>query len=215
MTRACLLVLLTPLVTTYVDDSEVSLGFLGGVQLLEKQDPGGSHGPLVEKITLGRSALAGLFLDFRLRERHHLTVELAAGPYHNDIERACVEFSSDASACPPPRPFYKTRYAVHYGLHWSFLFKRHGNTPFVGCGVGAKAYSYDELNGGLEDNASLALHAAIGFEAASRAPFRVEVRGILVHHNPFLSAARFYERSADQLELQVRASLRFTLSRLK
>ena len=81
--------------------------------------------------------------------------------------------------------------------------------------MGAKRYTYDDSPDlyQYEDRTCLTLHAALGFEVATKAPVRLEARGVLVRNNPYLTAGTIYTGESDQIELQVRASVRFRVSR--
>jgi hypothetical protein len=196
-----------------VEATEVDLSVIAGGQLLEQKSPAGTHGAVLEEVTLGRTVLGGLSLGLRLGERHHLAAEVVVGPYHNDSERSCVFFLD--KVCPPTYLTRATDYAVLYGLHYSFVLRPGRPTPFAGLGVGAKTYNYDEVRGlpQPENSTALALHGVVGFELAGRAPVRLEARGVVIPWNPFLLSDGDFSQGTTQFELQVRASVRFALSR--
>jgi hypothetical protein len=209
---ALLSVLLVCAGSALAEAEEMSIGVLAGAQLLEQKSTALSHGPLLDEVTLGRTLLAGISLDLQLEEQHHIAIEIAAGPYRNDMDRSCVAFNP-YGPCPPPRPYVVTRHAVLYGLHYSLaLRKGRSISPFVGVGIGAKRYSYDDAEGshgggGYSESTGLALHGALGLEFAGKAPLRLEARVIRVGDNPYLKESQAFGSSTTQVELQVRASI--------
>jgi hypothetical protein len=214
MAKISLVVLTVFALGRFAGAADVSLGALGGGQLLESKSTGNSHGPLIDEVTLGRTLLAGILVDAGVDRRHHFTLELALGPYHNDVDRSCVVLHPGECRRPPRPVFVATSHAFLYGLQYSFAFRRQGHRPFVGCGVGVKHYVYDDSPElyRYEQHASLTLHAALGVEFAGKRPVRLETRGALVRHNPYLMADGYiYETDPNQLELQVLASIRFRI----
>jgi hypothetical protein len=193
-----------------VEATEVDLSVIAGGQLLEQKSPAGTHGAVLEEVTLGRTVLGGLSLGLRLGERHHLAAEVVVGPYHNDSERSCVFFLD--KVCPPTHLTQATDYAVLYGLHYSFVLRPGRPTPFAGLGVGAKTYGYDKSLYQPEEKSAIALHGVVGFEFAGRAPIRLEARGVVIPKNPYLVSGGDYSQGTTQFELQLRASIRFALS---
>lgn len=186
---------------------------LGG-QLLELRSDGLSGTTHVnDEIALGRTLLGGLSVGLQVGRRHFVAAEAVFGPYRNDIERACVIFLDPCS----PTPLFATDFAVLYGLHYSLLLADGDKSPFVGFGLGAKSYNYDEAVGGHQRSTSATLHLGLGFEFGGRAPLRLEVRGVVVPNNPYLAAPQGVEGggydSATQFELQLRASIRLTARR--
>ncbi len=209
MRRAAVIALLACAMTTDAAAVDLSLGVLAGAQLLEQKTTEVSHGPLTDEITLGRTVLGGLFLDLAAGEGHHLTFEGAIGPYHNDVERVC--YYDEHAPCSSLQPIIATSYAIHYGIHYSFVFKEAGASPFFGLGIGGKAYSYDEDLGG---DSSFAFQGSLGLEFPGRTPWRLEARCVLVPHNPYLQPhVPTFLDNARQVELQVRVSVRIPLTR--
>jgi hypothetical protein len=188
--------------------AELNVGVLAGASVLERKDTSLSHGSLEDEVTLGRTILGGVVLGLRLEGRHEVALEIAGGPYSNDVERSCIRIQG--ASCQPT-PFTAASRAVLYGLHYTFMLQPHRKSAFVGLGMGAKKYSYDDtLYVPDSDRASsVALHGAVGAEFPGKAHFRLETRVILVTFNPFLSFAAGSGSKASQVELQVRASIRF------
>ena len=182
-------------------------GLLGGAQLLELTNTDLSHGALRDEVTFGRTVLGGLSFGAVLRERHVISAELVAGPYHNDFDRHCINSGSQLDC-----ELYdglKTDFALHYGLHYSYLLRSRRPSLFVGVGVGAKTYDYDDEDRGYQvrqSRTALALHAALGVEFGGRAPLRLELRGSAVPGNPYLEDNP--DEANIQWELQVRLALR-------
>ncbi len=191
---------------------EVGVAAVVGGQLLEQKSTDLSHSSLTDEITLGRTLLAGASLDIRLHERHQVSAEGVIGPYHNDIDRSCIAPPGQGPCTPFPT--VATSYAVHYGVMYSYSFKRHGDGAFVSVGIGSKKYSYDASHGWLEHDSSIAFHGGVGYELAGKPRLRVEARCVVMPHNPFLEqAGELFGYGATQVELQIRASIRVPLSR--
>lgn len=191
-----------------VEAAELSVGVLAGASVLERKDTSLSHASLNDEVTLGRTIVGGVALGLRLEGRHEVALEIAGGPYSNDVDRSC--FRIQAFSCEL-MPFKAASRAVLYGLHYTFMLQPDRKSAFIGLGIGAKKYSYDD-NLFVPDSdraSSLALHGAVGAEFPGKAHFRLETRVILVTANPFLSNAA----KASQVELQIRASIRFHVRR--
>jgi len=207
--RKTLAAVLTPWVLSWIAGSggeaaELTVGALAGASVLERKDTSFSHGPLHDEVTLGRTILGGMVLGLRLEGRHEVALEIAGGPYSNDVERSCVRYWD--GSCPPLMPLTAASRAVLYGLHYRLLLQPGRKSAFVGFGMGAKKYSYDDtlfVPGG-DRASSVALHGAVGAEFPGKAHFRLETRVILVSFNPFLR----YVNKTSQVELQIRVSIR-------
>jgi hypothetical protein len=187
-----------------VEAAELTVGALVGASVLETKDTSLSHASLQDEVTLGRTILGGVVLGLRLEGRHEVALEIAGGPYSNDVERSCIWIQGPLCQL---MPFKAASRAVLYGLHYTFMLQPHRKSAFVGLGMGAKKYSYDDtlFVPGDDRASSVAVHGAVGAEFPGKADFRLETRVILVTFNPFLSSGR----KASQVELQIRASIRF------
>ncbi len=174
-----------------------------GVQLLQQKDTSFSHGPLHDEVTLGRTVLGGASLGVRVAH-HEMAVEVVVGPYHNDIDRYCIshyDYLTGRSDCGMVVGS-STRYAVLYGLHYTYALRDGSRRPFLGVGIGGKTYSYGEGVASNEGSTSLALQVGAGMEIGTRTRLRVEARFVATPANPYLA-----EVGGAQEELQIRASL--------
>jgi hypothetical protein len=211
MKKTLVAVLMFCVVGSRVEAAEVNLGALVGASLLERKDTSFSHGPLEDEVTLGRTILGGVVLGLRLEGRHEVALEFVVGPYQNDVERSCVGIQG--SSCQPV-PFSASSHAVLYGLHYTFVFRPNRNSAFVGFGMGAKKYSYDDtLYDPGKQASSLAVHGTVGLEFRRKARLRLETRVIFVSVNPFLRYSSGGD--ASQVELQIRASIRFHVGKVR
>ncbi len=193
---------------------ELDVSPIVGGQLLERKDSGLSHGALQDEVTLGRSVLGGLALGVRWGARHHLAAEGVIGPYHDDVDRSCIRLASTGLDCSPS-PYVTTRFAVHYGLQYSFVLRRHGTSPFLGTGIGAKHYAYDRLGDPSYRSASFTWNGALGVEGGEFLPVRLEGRLVVVWRNPYLWYLNegYGTGSSRQYELQLRLSVRVPVLR--
>ena len=181
--------------------TDVRLGLMGGASLLERKDTSLTHGPLTDEVTLGRSVLGGLAfeLDFG---RDRLAFEGTYGPYHNDVDRSCIERVTGDQCVP--EPLFSTSHVLFYGMHYRHLFGDGGWRPSLGLGIGGKKYSFKEDFASPTETGP-AFDASLGAETAGRTAFRVEARGVYITNNPLI-------QGRSQFELQLRASVLFGLA---
>lgn len=207
LTTALLVVAAVALADRAPAQTQWHAGVIGGAQLLQSKNTDLSHGALRSEVTFGRTFLGGLAFGAVLRERHVIAAELVAGPYHDDRDRSCI--NSGIQLDCELRDGLRTDFALHYGLHYSYLFRSTRPSLYLGIGVGAKTYDYDDEDLAYDVSQSktaLALHGALGVELGGRRPLRLEVRGIAVPGNPYLEQDE--DATNIQWELQVRLALR-------
>jgi hypothetical protein len=176
---------------------QVYVGPTFGTSLLEHRDTSLSHGPLVDEVTVGRTLLAGVVVDLQFTTHDHLSFEFVIGPYHNDVERYCINTAGAASPCTLT-PFKSVSRGIVYGMQYLRTFGGHTWRPYVAGGIGVKAYAYRE-DFNEPENVSPTFTAAFGAESGQRHPFRVELRTVVVQDNPLLLGK-------TQIELQARAT---------
>jgi len=182
--------------------AQVRIGPTIGFSLLERQDTSLTHGPLVDEITVGRTVLVGLTVEVPFTVHDHLGFEVAIGPYHNDVERSCINRVPE----PPctPVPFKSVSRAVLYGMQYLRTFGSRRWLPYVSGGIGVKTYAYEE---DFEpENASPTLTVAAGAGRNHRHPIRFELRAVIVQDNALLLGK-------TQVELQARATFLFSTGR--
>lgn len=182
--------------------AQVRIGPTIGFSLLERQDTSLTHGPLVDEVTVGRTLLAGVTVEVPFTVHDHLGFEIAIGPYHDDVERSCINRAPE----PPctPVPFKSVSRAVLYGMQYLRTFGLRPWRPYVAGGIGVKAYAYEEEF--EPENVSPTLMVALGAERNRRHPVRFEVRTVIVQDNALLLGK-------TQVELQARATFLFSTGR--
>ncbi len=178
--------------------AQVRVGPTIGASLLEHHDTSLTHGPLVDDVTVGRTAVAGAIVDVSFTAHDHLTFEVVVGPYHNDVERSCINRAGEP-ACTP-EPFKSVSRGILYGMQYLRTFGRHAWMPVVGGGIGVKTYTYEsDFEAG---NASPTISGTFGVERERGFPARLEVRALFVRDNPLLFGK-------TQFEMQARATFLF------
>jgi hypothetical protein len=201
--RTALIAVALGFVPALLSGQQIRMGPTFGASLLERRDTSLSHGPLRDEITVGRTLLAGGTLDVRFTGHDHLTVEFAIGPYHNDVERSCIE-RAGLGPCELV-PFRSVSRAILYGMQYLRTFGGGVWRPYVSGGAGVKAYSYRETFDDRGNVSRAALSGSFGSQREGRYPFRVEVRTIVVPDNPLLLGK-------TQFELQARATILFPVT---
>lgn len=155
--------------------ADFGISVLGGGQVLETSSGRVSQGRTTQEVTFGRTVLGGVSLDLGLGEREHLALEVAVGPYHNDIEWSCVYF--DGHGCATLSPLFSTRRALLYGAHFSAAIGGRATRAVLGAGIGVKRYTFvndppPSYQRGPESAATLHLMAgverAVGLHCDSR-----------------------------------------------
>jgi hypothetical protein len=183
--------------------TDVRLGLMGGASLLESKDTSLSHAALTDEVTLGRSVLGGLAIELDFG-RDRLAFEGTIGPYHNDVDRSCIETVPGPTQCVP-EPSTSTSHVLFYAMHYRHLFGEGGWRPSLGLGLGGKRYSFKE-DFLIPPETSPTFEASLGAETAGRTAFRVEARGVYSTNNPLI-------QGRSQFELQLRASVLFGAGR--
>ena len=199
--RIAVLSVVLVIVSSIASAGQVSVGPTVGASLLEHRDTSLTHGPLVDEVTVGRTLLAGLVVNVQFTLHDHLFFEVVIGPYHNDVDRSCVNWSIGTSGCTP-EPFRSVSRGMLYGMQYLRTFGSRRWQPFAGGGLGVKSYAYHE-DWAEPENVSPTITAAFGAERRQRHPVRAEVRMLIVQDNPLLLGK-------TQFELQARATFLFT-----
>lgn len=193
------------LVPSVLSAQEIRIGPAVGLSLLEHRDASLTHGPLVDEITVGRSLLVGVTVDLAFTPHDRLAFDVMIGPYHNDVERSCINRIGPGFSSPcTPEPFRSVSRGIVYGMQYLRTFGSRAWTPYVAGGLGVKIYAYQEEF--EPENACPTYTVAFGAESHRGYPVRVELRTVVVQDNPLLLGK-------TQAELQVRATLLFPITR--
>jgi hypothetical protein len=174
--------------------AQTRVGFLAGYSLVEQTDTSLSHGPLRDAATVGRTWVVGAVLDGRLTPRDVVSAEFVWGPYHNDMDRFCIQGGTTFECAP--QVINEAAHAFVADLQYARLMGDSSWRPYVGGGFGLKRYSFKS---GFNNSpkTSAALIGTVGVRSTGSRPLRIEVAAIAIPRHPILN-------DKTQFELQAR-----------